>query len=212
MRLFFLVIISAFLATTAPAILVSNESTELATNSSFRLAKIYYSINPFRTLELLHQTIRETKDNSAAKDLLVSAYYDLITQIHIEYITLSSQEIAENNIVDLFNSPKTNTKSWLFSQSYYLQGKIFTTFNKEKANRLFIESLTYDPTNYKSLLWLVKNIDEEFPESLAELRQYLKAFAEIMPQIKQEKIYLGIMRESPHPHPLSHRERGVKED
>ena len=175
------------------------------------MAKIYYNVNPFRTLELLHQTIKETKDNAAAKELLVSAYYDLIAQIHIEYITLSSQEIAEDNIVDLFNHPKANLKNWLLSRSYYLQGELFTPINKEKANRLFIESLTYDPTNYKSLLWLVKNIDQEFPKASAELWQYLKAFAEIMPQIKQEKIYLGIIKESPHPHPLSHRERGDKE-
>jgi len=200
-RLLLLLVISALLATTAPA-----------TNAAFRLAKIYYNVNPFHTIELLHQTIKETKDNTAAKDLLVSAYYDLITQIHIEYITLSSQEIEENTIVDLFNHPKANPKNWLCSRAYYLQGKLFTPFNKEKANRLFIESLTYDPTNYKSLLWLTRNIDQEFPKASVELRQYLKAFAEIMPQIKQEKLYLGIMRESPHPHPLSHRERGVKED
>lgn len=181
--------------------LVTGESEELLRNRAYRLAKSYYNLGNYqRSIRLLRKVIKETKANQAAKQLLVDAYDDVIAQIHIEYIELyipdvieSATKEVEKSVVDIFNKTGPTPLYWLYSKFYYFRGLIYTLFkNRARANENFIDSLAYDPTNYKSLLWLAQNIVDEFPSYSSEIIKYVETFAGVMPKIKRDKTYLRL--------------------
>ena len=178
--------------------LVAGESEELLQNLSYRLAKSYYNIGSYqRAVRLLRKAIKETKDHQAAEELLVDSYSDLISQIHIEHIALHFPEIltegiskeVEQSITDVFEA-RPSLRYWLFSKFYYFQGLFYVLIgNRARANESFVESLAYDPTNYKSLLWLTRSIVDEFPAYSSEILKYIVSFAGIIPQIETDKTY-----------------------
>ena len=178
--------------------LVTGESEELLQNLSYRLAKSYYNIGSYqRAIRLLRKAIKETKSHQAAEQLLVDSYSDLISQIHIEYIALHFPEIlmegvskeVEQGITDVFEA-RPSPRYELHSKFYYLKGLFYLLFkNRTKANESFIESLAYDPTNYKSLLWLARSIVDEFPAYSGEITEYIQSFAGVMPKIERDKTY-----------------------
>lgn len=181
---------------------LTKESKELLTNLSYRLAKSYYNIGSYqRAIRLLRKTIKETKDSQAAKQLLVDSYSDLISQIHIEYITLYVPDVmegetkdAEKSVVDIFNRTRPEPRDWLCSRFYYSRGLLYTLFrDRARANQDFINSLAYDPTSHKSLLWLVRNIVDEFPAYSSEIIKYVKTFAGIVPGLKKDKTYQDLL-------------------
>ena len=178
--------------------LVTGESEELLQNLSYRLAKSYYNIGSYqRAIRLLRKAIEETPSSQAAEQLLVDSYSDLISQIHIEYIALHFPEIlmegitkeAGENLIDIFNRRRPLSYR-LWSKYYYLKGLFYIAFkNRIKANENFVDSLAYDPTNYKSLLWLARNITDEFPAYSGEIITYVETFAGVMPEIEKDRTY-----------------------
>lgn len=194
--LILLILFSLFLSSTFA--LVTGESEELLQNLSYRLAKSYYNIGSYqRAIRLLRKVIKETKDHQAAEQLLVDSYSELISQIHIEYIALHFPEIliegiseeVEQSIIDVFDA-RPPLRHELHSKFYYWRGLFYLLFkNRAKANESFIDSLAYDPTNYKSLLWLARSIADEFPAHSGEIIKYIQSFAGIMPEIEKDKSY-----------------------
>jgi tetratricopeptide (TPR) repeat protein len=193
-----LIILIFLLVSSTSFALVTGESEELPQNLSYRLAKSYYNIGSYqRAIRLLRKAIKEAKDNQAAEQLLVDSYSELISQIHIEYIALHFPEIlmqgisqeVEQSLTDVFEA-RPSLRYWFCSKFYYFRGLFYILFgNRARANESFIDSLAYDPTNYKSLLWLARSIMDEFPTYSGEIIKYIQSFAGIMPQIEKDKAH-----------------------
>jgi tetratricopeptide (TPR) repeat protein len=178
---------------------------DISENRPYRLGKMYFNIgNYVAALKFFRSAQKEIKSEELDQ-YIVDSYEELINQIHIEYLgyylpglfekTLKELEMP---VIDAFTKIKPERKEWFFSRVHYATGRLYLFFgNRVKADNSFIASLAYDPTNYKSLLWLVKSVHDEFPGKAGKLIHFVETFAGIVPKVEKDKTYQYLMKFKP---------------
>lgn len=176
---------------------------DISQNRAYRLGKMYYNIgNYVESLKFFRNAQKDIKSEELDQ-YIVDSYEEIISQIHIEYIGYhlprlfdKTMKELEMPVIDVFTKVKPERKEWFFSRLHYATGRAYLFFGKRvKANDSFIASLAYDPTNYKSLLWLVKSVHDEFPGKAGKLIHFVEVFAGIVPKVEKEKTYQYLMKQ-----------------
>jgi tetratricopeptide (TPR) repeat protein len=164
---------------------------------------MYYNIGSYQKAIIFFRNAQQDVRSEKIDQYIVDCYENLITQIHIEYIDYFLPKLFESftqtgsldvEVIDIFKKPKPTFKEGFFSRYYYYRGLVYLYLNKRaKANQSFVESLAYDPAYYKSLLWLMRSLHDEFPKHSEKLITFAKSFAGVMPEVEKDKTYRYLM-------------------